>query len=88
MSSRRRGRTSERGEIAPLVFAVDRVSFVRSFIRGVNFGRSVAIEECCQCLIDEFGIGGSSVEPASVVEEGAVNGRTDPGASHATIMPR
>ena len=37
--------------------------------------------------IDELGIGGSSVEPASVVEECAVDGRTDPSASHATIMP-
>jgi hypothetical protein len=63
------------------------VSFVRSRIGGINFGRSVAIEECCQCLIDEFGIGGSSVESASVIEKRAVDSRTDPSASHATIMP-
>jgi hypothetical protein len=64
------------------------VSFVRSCIGGVDFGRPVATKERCQCLIDEFGISGSSVESASVIEEGAVNGRTDPSASHATIMPR
>jgi hypothetical protein len=28
------------------------------------------------------------VESASLVEKGAVNGRTDPSTSHATIMPR
>ncbi len=64
------------------------MSFVRSCIGRIDFGRPVATEEGRQCLIDEFGIGGSSVEPASVVKEGAVNGRTDPSASHATIMPR
>lgn len=88
MSSRRRGRTSERGEIAPVVFAVDRVSFVRSCIGGVDLGSLVAREERCQRLIDELGIGGSSVESASIVEEGAVNRRADPGACHATIVPR
>ena len=64
------------------------MSFIRSCIGRIDFGRPVATEERCQCFIDEFGIGGSSVEPASVVEEGAVNGRTEPSASHAIIMPR
>ncbi len=86
--SRGRSSASERSKIAPVIFAVNRVSFVRSCIGGIDFGRPVATEEGCQCLIDEFGIGGSSVEPASVVEEGTVNGRTNPSASHATIMPR
>jgi hypothetical protein len=64
------------------------MSFVRSFVGGIDLDRPVLTEEGRQCFIDEFGIGGSSVESASLVEKGAVNGRTDPSTSHATIMPR
>jgi len=85
--SRGRSRTSERSEVAPLISVANWVSFVRSCVGGIDFGRPVAIKERCQCLIDEFGIRGSGVESASVIEEGAINGCTDPSASHATIMP-
>ena len=61
MSSRCRSRTSERSEIAPVIFAANWVSFVRSCIGGVDFGRPVATKERCQCLIDEFGICGPGV---------------------------
>ncbi len=86
--SRRRRCISERLEVAPVIFAADWVSLVRSCIGGIDFGRSVASKERRECLIDEFGISGSSMESASVIEQGAVNSRTDPSASHAMTMPR
>jgi len=64
------------------------MSSVPSCIGGIDFGRPVVAKERCQCLIDEFGISGSGMESASIIEEGPVNGRADPSASHATIMPR
>jgi len=88
MSSRGRRRTSERSEISPVIFAIDWVSGVGSFVGGVDFGRPVASKQGGQRLIDEFRIGGPSVHPACVIEQSAINGRADSSAGHATIVPR
>jgi len=70
-----------------VVLPIDRMGPVRSFVGSVDLGRSVAPQQSGQRVVDEFSIGGSSVETASVIEERAIDGRTDSSARHATIMP-
>lgn len=78
---------SERVEVAPFVSLVDRVVGVGDRVCLVDLCGSVPCEQRCQRVIDEFGVSCACSGSSSICEQVGVNGRADPSASHAMIMP-
>ena len=83
--SRGSNRPSERGQVSPLVWLVERVRVVCG-VTGVHFGSAVAGQQRSEGFVHQRRIWLPG-RLAGALEEACVHCRAEACATHATIMP-
>lgn len=70
-----------------MVWLIQRVLVVRR-VTGVYLGGAMVREQCCERLVDKYGIGHTGSDASSIPQKRRVHRRTQACSAHATIMPR